>query len=956
MKEKAVLVIAALMIASMAYALSTTNVSAAHTPTVSIDDNLVKANTSMVLTITVNNAAVSEHAIDNVRIILEAGTGVAPTKKAPKENLVTLAPGNDNIVTLPAGTVVKLTGATVVKIPENTLMIRLKDDNVWREAAGVPDANRNVQLLENASVRARLADSTAGGLGELDNIKLVLPNAVTLENGLVRLIADTQVVLVSGDVMRLPDNTLVEPVADRNTVLGQGLEALDNIYLENTWSELTLTESRVRLVAAVKVYNPNTGEITLPVPAEENLQLISPFRVMVAKGTVVKLKENTTVTVYENTDVIRLVGENITAPVTENQPVNWTQTPGISDPLSTVPAVEWKGIGDNKIAAGTSLAFPFAVTTPNITTVTSYKIWVRTKDTAGVSKISELVLTVDGEVPTVTVTASPRWVKDNVAVTITVKASETLAKLENVMVAENNAPENTIVIMSSTDNITWTGTYTTGDNVLRDGTARIYVIGAQFEDLVGNKGSNVENTFTIDRLAPPKPNIAALTGFPVDNAAAPGIQTKIGSWTIEGTAEDNFLGAIENLENGTVKIRVGTTVYSVTATAAGYFYKSITLTEGTQEVGIQYIDLAGNVGPENAENVTHDATAPSISITSPAAGAIIKDNTPTITLTITDAVMGVENDNFSTADNSGYWVLLRRDSDNLVIAQLTPKVYPTEKQFKSYTFENDYPTELSEIWYNIFVQAGDNLQQENIYSRFKVDVTAPAEPSLITSYPTTTPDAPKVLKTTTITLSGTGGEPGATVKVYTSVSPFIVDTLATTTPTTITVGTDGTWSGSITVTAGVITRIRVSQVDVAGNESDKCLYGYVMADATAPVISAVTIDGKAPEEMKTTDKASCLIAGKVTDDVSGPTEITLRITYANVVMTLDLGVDGSFSMSVPLREGPNTISLVATDEAGNLSPATSLSVERTVAPWATYAIILVIVALILAAVAIFRKR
>ncbi|GAI40625.1 unnamed protein product, partial [marine sediment metagenome] len=64
-------------------------------------------------------------------------------------------------------------------------------------------------------------------------------------------------------------------------------------------------------------------------------------------------------------------------------------------------------------------------------------------------------------------------------------------------------------------------------------------------------------------------------------------------------------------------------------------------------------------------------------------------------------------------------------------------------------------------------------------------------------------------------------------------------------------------------------------------------------------------------------------------------------------------VGGSYSYSLALSEGPNTIVVQAIDGIGNASTVASETVERTVTPWSIYAIVLVIVALILAAIAIF---
>ncbi|MBA7598065.1 hypothetical protein ES703_05074 [subsurface metagenome] len=926
MKEKIALVIAVLMMTSMAFAISTTNVSATHTTTVSIDDDTVKAGT-LVRTITIQNAGPAP--IDNVRIILPSGfSNFAPTKKVPEDNIVEIEVSTNNLIILPAGTLVQLATTEAVELVENTDVIRL--ENTW---VYVPDWGENAMLKENGLLEVRQATNTQDNLVIGDNVAPVLDKELTLTtDNRVRVLADTQVVLVSGNTVKLPENALVEVVVDDNAT-GYGSD--ENVTLKE---EKTVTLQN-KLVRTVNLVNVRRGGVSSTnIDAGVSIELYVDNNVVLPVGTKVKFTSAATVTILENTDVIRPAENQLELiSLAENQPKNWMQTTGVSDPLSAENAVEWKGIGDNKIASGGSLAFPFAVTTPGTGT---YTIYVRTTDNLGDSSIKEITLNVDGDDPTATVTASPRWVKDNQVITITVMASESLAKLENVMVAENNAPENTQIVMTpNVDNTEWTGSYMTGDNSKRDGTAKIYVIGSQFEDYVGNKGSSVENTITIDRLKPLTPIITALTGFPTS-------PTNDGSWTIEGTAQDNFMGGTVNLENGTVKIRFGTTVVDVTANAVGYFYETITLTEGTKELGIQYIDLAGNVGTENAENIIYDATAPTVSITSPASGAYTKDNTPSISLTIADTVIGVENDNFSSTDNSGYLVYLRRD-DNTVITQLTPKVDPTEKQFKSYTFENDYPTELTDNWYNIFVQAGDNLQKDNTYSRFKVDVTVPSAPTLDVTASTNI-DNPTVIKAASRTVTGTA-EAGAKIKVYfNGAEQTALETTAD--------ATTGDWTVIVAPTPGTITKIEFRVVDKAGNEGGKKLYGYLLVDGSEPTV-AIT----APESGISTDATSIILEATVDKDTwEEYSELTVRIDAtsltAPITATNVLTTDGKLTRAVELVEGSNTISVSAQDVAGNWSTVKTVTVTRTVTPWATYAIVIVIVALILAAIAIFRKR
>ncbi len=934
------------MITSMAFAISTTTVSATHDQTPTIDESTVKGSTSMILTITINNAGPA--AIENVRITMPSGfSNFAPTIKVFEDNIVMLEGGNNNIVTLPAGTLIEVPATANVSVVENTSVIIASGTWIY----WTPTVYYTAKLTENLSAKItnKTLDTDAGTPGTVDNLTfdIGLDNAntvadivATVSDGTARLLADTQVVRVSDNVVRLPEDLLVELVNPTTVTIG-----LDN--------KLALEKNETVGLGTADTVNPpsdNTGRIftataaattstVYTVQSGENVLIMVENSVVFPAGTQVILENGPTVTLFENTEVIRVANDNVvmtseTATAAENQPKNWMQYDDTPDAQS----IEWKGIGENQITSGGNLAFPFAVTTPS---GTPYTIIVRTKDTAGNVTIKEVALTVDGTNPTVELAVSPEWAKASTAVTITVTADESLAKLDNVMVAEKDAPENTQISMTpDADNKVWTGTYTTSDNVDRDGLAMVYVIGAQLEDLVGNTGAtNPTDNFNVDKVKPPTPSVMdSIYGW-VDAKK----YTNIGEWLVEGYAQDNYLTVVDNTEGMTVKVRVGTTTHDVTSGAGGYYHNSVTLTQGVQEVGIQYVDEAGNAGTENVENITYDATKPSISITAPASGAIINDSTPTITVTIADAVMGVEN-KAHYDENYGYKVELRRDNDNTVLATLTPITDPTSDPIKSFTFENQWPTdnELPQMKYNIFVQAGDNLQQDNTYSTFEVDVTAPTVPTPGTGenpLSGTTVISPLIQKSTTLTLVGNGAEAGATVKVY-------LDG-ATTAAKTTTVDSTGGWTVDISLTAGATIKVEITLTDVATNEGARYLYGYVMADGNAPTVTLTTL----PE---TTDKSSITISGTITKDGwEDWSDITLTVQVGTGRVVVPIGAGGSYSYSLALSEGPNTIVVQASDVIGNASVAATSTVERVVTPWSIYAIILVIVALILAAIAIF---
>jgi len=1048
-KQKIAIVIAALFVASMASVISTSTVSATHTQAATIDATLLPSSTAKVLTITVTNNG--PDAIDNVRIVLPSGfTSPMATATIPADTKVQLA-GVDNKIVLPAGTMLRITGATTVTLPADTVVIRLAGENIRVEnTAGTATENRI--LVDNLHLAKSTAQDVTGLIAG-DNVNLASSQTVTVDNLFVVLVADA-VVTRSGDNFVLNADTTIKVAQDTNVT---GLGAIDNV---TTINDLTgkavspmhwITQSAVATTIGVDTY-------TLAVGAWVDLRTADAHEneVFLPAGSTVNLAGATTVKILENTQATRTVDNAVTGAATvDNRPLNWMQAVYGN-------TIEYNGIGDNNLASGSNLAFPFQATTPG--TSSSYSIFVRATDTAGATVVTEIVVSVDATAPTVTATIAPSYVKANTQVTITVKASEALAKLDNVMVHEANG-ENTRITMTSTDSITWTGRYTTGDNNLRDGTAHVWVVAAQTEDLAGNAlAASYENTFTIDRMAPRAPqleNALEITSWITDsaNTPAPGKQTTEASWLVEGYVKDNVQGVLQTESGMIVKIRVGSAIYTLSPSASGYFYQSITLSEGLQQVGIYYIDKAGNVGPENYENVFLDSVAPVIHITSPSA-EYIRDNTPLIVVALSDTGgLGIENTGFTNTNNSGYTIQLRRDNDNLVLAVLTPR-NAIPGPFTSANFENQWSSDnaLPDLKYNVYVIAGDNLENALTKYSFTIDTIAPTAPAaLVGSVTNGTVAAPTATTSPAFTLTGTG-EADAVIKVYTTIDGGVTWTLLTAAQTTV--SSSGSWSTSVPLTgsAGETTGVAVTATDVAGNESGRTvygylkytpapagnlagsvtagasastaavtktnsvaisgtaspnttikvytttdggvtwtvyaagetaatssgawtttvdlagfagdrlgiavtssdsagnesartLYGYVLYDPTAPAVSIT-----APASGTSTDASSIEVRGTVTKDAwESYSDVTLTLQVGTGSVIVPIASDGSFVYSVALSEGLNTIVARASDGV-NLGAPVTVTVTRTVTPWATYAIIIVIIALILAAIAIFRRR
>lgn len=207
-----------------------------------------------------------------------------------------------------------------------------------------------------------------------------------------------------------------------------------------------------------------------------------------------------------------------------------------------------------------------------------------------------------------------------------------------------------------------------------------------------------------------------------------------------------------------------------------------------------------------------------------------------------------------------------------------------------------------------------------------VSATAPAGGVECVLPDTTAPDAPVITSpaggsTTddaTPQITGSGAEEGSTVTVY--------DTDGTTVLCTDdTVGADGLWSCTPTtpMTPGDHT-ITATATDEAGNES-----------GPSPAVTFTVI---APDPGDTTPPAAPVIVspteGSSTDDttptVTGTAEpgSTVRVTEGGTAICTGVAdASGSWTCTptTPLAQGTHTFGATATDAAGNVSPADSVT-------------------------------
>ena len=240
------------------------------------------------------------------------------------------------------------------------------------------------------------------------------------------------------------------------------------------------------------------------------------------------------------------------------------------------------------------------------------------------------------------------------------------------------------------------------------------------------------------------------------------------------------------------------------------------------------------------------------------------------------------------------------------------------------------------------VDLAGNESTSVLYGYVLTDGTAPAAEIISPATGSTAAQA-------TISVSGTIGKD--TWETYNSGTSTmtVVATIQVNTGTaaTLQINSDGTFSTSAGLSLGNANTITVTAHDSAGNTTVRTV--TLLPDTTAPTVSLGTLP-------TATDAASVTVTGTVTKDTwETYSNITVNVQGATSGTT-NPDSSGNFSVTIGLGEGANTITVQAVDQSSNTSNTVTATITRTVTPWATYAIVIVIITLVLAAIAIFRKR
>ncbi|UZN48804.1 BapA prefix-like domain-containing protein [Cupriavidus cauae] len=394
---------------------------------------------------------------------------------------------------------------------------------------------------------------------------------------------------------------------------------------------------------------------------------------------------------------------------------------------------------------------------------------------------------------------------------------------------------------------------------LPDGT----VVSVTAIDAAGNGSAPV--TATIDSVAPTAPAIASVTddADPVSGPLTSGGSTNDATPTIAGTAE----------ANSTVQIFNGTTLLgTVVADGSGNwtFTPTTPLTDGSYSLTATATDAAGNTSPAStAFDLTVDTAPPAVPVIVQANGNTIAGTADANSTIAIDTNGDGTPDATVTADGAGNW---------------------------TYT-----PTTPLADGATVSVTATDPAGNASAPATATVDAVAPGTPTIAPTNGTLLQGTAEANSTVNIDTNGDG-----------------------TADATVTADGAGNWTYTPTAPLADGTVVEVTATDAAGNTSAPATETVDAAAPSAPSIDTVVDD---------VDPVSApLTSGDSTNDamptIAGTAEANSTVQIFNGTTLIGTATaDGSgnwtFSPTTPLADGSYSLTAVATDAAGNTSPASA---------------------------------
>ncbi len=541
----------------------------------------------------------------------------------------------------------------------------------------------------------------------------------------------------------------------------------------------------------------------------------------------------------------------------------------------------------------------------------SYTISASVSDQAGNPGSGSRGVTLNGDVPTVTINTFAGDDVVNAAEhgSSLVISGTTTAPVGQTLTLNLNGKTYTTTVQTGGS---WSYTLGSADvTALADGNA--YVINASVSNSIGNTGSS-NHTITVDLSAPAMginiDSLQADTGL-----SASDFITSVSPVVVNGS----LTAALASNETAQISIDGGATWSTLTVTGTTWRYNdSRTLTDGNYLYQVRVIDAAGNVGATDSQNVVIDTIAPDPAVKTIAISAITTDTglitNDFITSDTTLAVSGT----LGAALSAGEFAQISIDGgttwQNLSVSGLTW----TYLDGRTLTDGNyNYQVRVIDTAGNIGATASQIVT---------VDTSAPLASKTIViagiSDDTGLSSSDFVTRDTTLTVRGTlGAALAADERAQISLDGGVTWTTLTVIGTSWSYAdgrtlTDGTWNYTVRV------------VDLAGNVGQTATQNVVVDTTSPEAPKSITITGISDD---TGASSSDFITSDTTLTVRGVLGAALGAnefaqistdngaTWVNVTLAAD-GLNWSYVDGRTLTNGTTTWQVRVVDLAATLVP------------------------------------